>query len=101
MYVGVKRKDSAQKLRMISAALQIMENEVSCLDPRLVQESQHLIPHVKRSLFQACDETESYFIKKKGDEGPIKNWFFQRSILRIKSDITWWRNNWRSRLLLK
>jgi SAM-dependent methyltransferase len=101
MYVGVKRKDSVQKIRMISAALQIMENEVSCLDPRLVQESQHLIPHVKRSLFQACDEAESYFIKKKGNEGPIKNWFFKRLILRINSDITWWRKNWRSRFLLK
>jgi hypothetical protein len=40
----------------MEAALKIMKNEVDCLDPRLVQESQHLLPHVCNSLELAYAE---------------------------------------------
>jgi 2-polyprenyl-3-methyl-5-hydroxy-6-metoxy-1,4-benzoquinol methylase len=99
MYIGKIRKEAAQQITMLGAALQIMENEVSCLDPRLVQESQHLLAYVKNSLLLTCKEEENLHVDI-GDQKINKN-TIKRIITRIGADITWWKNNWKTRFQIK
>lgn len=85
MYVGSILKNLPQKIRMIDAALEIMQNEVSCLDPRLVQESQHLLPHVKNSLALAYQEVAAPFLNgnlNNVNEGKINSERISKKLLR-------------------
>ena len=104
MYVGSILENIPQKVRMIDAAFEIIENEVKCLDPRLVQESQHLLPHVRKSLAWAYAEAAK---SRMGDDQQttieiasiINDRSISKFIRRIRGDIGWWRKNWRVRLL--
>ncbi len=103
MYVGSALKESSQKVRMIDAALEIIENEVKCLDPRLVQESQHLLPYVKKSLSLAYSEAAKSekmlnLSTKHEISSIINDGTLYRKIRRIQGDIEWWSKNWRSRV---
>jgi SAM-dependent methyltransferase len=97
-YSGRILKDKKQKVRMWDAALEIVKNEISCLDPRLVQESQHLLPYISRSLDEAYAELSKENLpigvaRAKKTKKCIKELFF-----RISRDIAWWKKNWKSRI---
>jgi len=90
-------KDKRQEVRMLDAASEIVKKEISCLDPRLVQESQHLLPYIIRSLNEAYNQVSKENLHLGVARPETTKIRIKKLFKKINSDITWWKKNWKSR----
>lgn len=103
LLVGEDRNELRKKFRMLDSAFEILKYESSFLDPRLIQESQHLLPYIENELLKTYEDIVSInalalrFDKTNLSIRDIIR-IITNIIKRLMGDISWWKNNWKTRL---